>query len=97
MIVSDGEVNIYYKNYYVIQIIGLLLFVYLRYLKHFFVHLIEHCKYDYMEEQAKDWLDNVYAPNNYKYNINSTQAAWEYYTNINDETSAAQVRLSDYF
>ena len=76
-----------------IQIIGLLLFVYL---KHFFVYLIENCQYDYMEEQAKDWLDNVYAPNNYKYNINSTQAAWEYYTNINDETSAAQVSLLHY-
>ena len=49
-----------------------------------------------MEEQAKDWLDNVYATNNYKYNINSTQAAWEYYTNINDETSAAQVSLLHY-
>ena len=75
------------------KIIGLLLFVYL---KHFFVYLIENCQYDYMEEQAKDWLDNVYAPNNYKYNINSTQAAWEYYTNINDETSAAQVSLLHY-
>ena len=59
--------------------------------KELFVHFIDNCQYDYMEEQAKDWLDNVYAPNNYKYNINSTQAAWEYYTNINDETSAAQV------
>ena len=61
--------------------------------KELFVRFIENCQYDYMEEQAKDWLDNVYAPNNYKYNINSTQAAWEYYTNINDETSAAQVNL----
>ena len=76
-----------------LHVIKLLLFFYLR---GFFVRFIENCQYDYMEEQAKDWLDNVYAPNNYKYNINSTQAAWEYYTNINDETSAAQVRLSDY-
>ena len=94
MIVSDGEVNIYLDNYYVhynnyfsyYRIIVVLLS------KEFFVHFIENCQYDYMEEQAKDWLDNVYALNNYKYNINSTQAAWEYYTNINDETSAAQVR-----
>ena len=93
MIVSDGEVNIYSDNYYVHYNGNIIIVVLLS--MEFFVHFIENCQYDYMEEQAKDWLDNVYAPNNYKYNINSTQAAWEYYTNINDETSAAQVRLSN--
>ena len=93
MIVSDGEVNIYLDNYYVHYNYSYYRNIVVVLFKELFVHFIENCQYDYMEEQAKDWLDNVYAPNNYKYNINSTQAAWEYYTNINDETSAAQVRL----
>ena len=95
MIVSDGEVNIYLDNYYVHYNFSYYRIIVVILSKELFVHFIENCQYDYMEEQAKDWLDNVYAPNNYKYNINSTQAAWEYYTNINDETSAAQVRLSN--
>ena len=49
-----------------------------------------------MEEQAKDWLDNVYTPTHTEYDLNSTQAAWEYYTNINDQTSAASVSLKFY-
>ena len=51
----------------------------------------DDCSFDYVEEQAKDWLENVYSPTNFKYNINATQKSWEYNTNINDETSAAKV------
>ena len=44
-----------------------------------------------MEEQAKEWLDNVYTPTNFEYAINATQASWEYNTNLNEDTSAAKV------
>ena len=47
-----------------------------------------------MEEEAKEWLDKVYTPTYFEYSINATQTAWEYYTNINDQTSAAQVSLA---
>ena len=58
---------------------------------YFNVCVSDNCSYDFMEEQAKDWLDNVYTPTNFEYAINATQTSWEYNTNINDETSAAKV------
>ena len=56
-----------------------------------YIFIPDDCSFEYMEEQAKNWLDNVYTPTDFKYSINTTQTAWEYSTNINDQTSAAQV------
>ena len=61
-----------------------------------FSMFLDDCSFDYVEEQAKDWLENVYSPTNFKYNINATQKSWEYNTNINDETSAAKVCVIGY-
>ena len=60
-------------------------------LLNFFTILKDECSHDYVEEQAKHWLENVYSPTNFEYNINATQKSWEYNTNINDETSTAKV------
>ena len=59
----------------------------------FFIFLADDCSDDYIEEQAKHWLEKVYSPTNFEYNINATQKSWEYNTNINDETSAAKVNV----